>query len=107
MRPSSDRLAHVESQLKALTGRVDGHDSRFSDVEQWQSEAQQRVNKLETITGGTSQRQCPGCSEMRSDGPESFPGYFEPVATVAEPEYHEWRQLCGQCRVGRQAPEHG
>ena len=104
MRPSSDRLAHVEAQLKVLTGRVDGHDDTFKDHALWQQEAQQRVNKLETITGGTSQRQCPGCLEMRHDGPESFPGYLMPVARQDEPEYHAYRQLCALCQADKDEP---
>jgi hypothetical protein len=107
MRPSSDRLAHLESKVKGLSGRVDSHDSRFADVEQWQAEAQRRVGNLERITGGPGQRQCPGCQEIRADGPGCFPGYLERPATVDEPEYHAWRMLCAQCRVGKQAPEHG
>ncbi len=98
---------HLKIQLKALTGRVDEHDSRLGDQEQWYAEAQKRVDRLETITGGASQRQCPGCLEMRHDGPESFPGYLEDVARADEPEYHAWRQLCAVCRDGKQAPGHG
>jgi len=94
---------HLRIQLKALAGRVDDHDSRFDDQQAWNAEAQKRVGKLET----TAQRLCPGCNELRADGPANFPGYLEDVARVDEPEYHAWRQLCAQCRAGKQAPEHG
>lgn len=99
--------ARLRGQLKQLGVRVDEHDSQFADQQQWNAEAHKRVDRLETITGGASQRQCPGCGELRADGPEMFPGYTERVATADEPEYHEWRQLCAQCRAGKQAPEHG
>jgi hypothetical protein len=104
-RASSDRLSRLESKVSALAGRVDGHDSRFSDQETWNAQAQKRVDQLETITGGANQRQCPGCQEMRPDGPEAFPGYLERAATVDEPERHEWRQLCVMCRQGRVSPD--
>ena len=107
MRPSSNRLARLESKVSSLSGRVDKHDSRFSDQEAWNAQTQKRVNSLESITGGSAQRQCPGCGELRHDGPECFPGYLERVASVDESEYHAWRQLCAQCRDGREAPEHG
>ena len=66
-----DENARLSSKVSALSGRVDSLDSRFGDVEAWQAEAQKRVNKLETVTGGTSQRACPGCQEFRHDGPEN------------------------------------
>ncbi len=103
-RSSSDRLGQLESKFRTLEGRVDGHDSKFSDYDAWQDEAQKRVNKLETVAGGTAQRTCPGCQELRADGPEIFPGYSEPAATSAESEYHAWRQLCVVCRDGKRAP---
>ncbi len=29
------------------------------------------------------------------------------AATIDEPEYHEWQQLCAVCRQGKQAPSNG
>jgi hypothetical protein len=79
-------LADLKSSVSRLASRVDEHDQRFTSQESWNAEAQKRVNTLETVAGGRSQRQCPSCGEMRNDGPESFPGYLEPVARLDERE---------------------
>jgi hypothetical protein len=97
----------LRSRVGALSARVDEHDSKFADQDCWNVEAENRVKKAEGLAMPARQRQCPGCSEMRNDGPESFPGYLEAVARAGETAYHEWRQLCAWCRSDREPPQRG
>jgi hypothetical protein len=102
-----DQVGRLGSKVTALTGDVSELKGRQDATEQWQAECQKRVKNVERITAGGTQRQCPGCEELRVDGPEMFPGMLERAATADEPEYHAWRQLCAVCRQGRQAPANG
>jgi hypothetical protein len=72
-RPSSDRLAAVEDQLRGLAGKVGRYGSRLGQLEEHQDATAQGRRRRELPQ--TAMRSCPGCQLSYPDGPGHWPGY--------------------------------
>lgn len=70
-----EQNAHLRRVCDSFERRIGHLETRDGDQQQWNSEAQKRVNKLEQVTSGTSGRSCPGCEEVYPDGITHWPGY--------------------------------
>jgi hypothetical protein len=85
-RPSSDRLADLESAFAELSSvvdrmnsRVGNHDSRIGGLEDSQAEQQQfnaeHESRIQAPTSVANFRSCPSCGGSYPDGVGHWPGY--------------------------------
>ena len=77
MRPSSDRLAHLESKLAALAKRVSSLEGFQSEQEDFNAGTQDRVGKLQRHAGSL----CPCCGQPTDTGEH---GVFCFTATASD-----------------------